>query len=121
MPATKINLKIEQGATYRKPFKWSTGSPPQPVNLTGWTARMQIRPQIESDEVLVSLTTENGGITISDPTTGVINLYLSAVATAAFGINDFAEAVYDIEMIAPNSDVIRIIYGNVGLSPEVTR
>ena len=115
MPAAKYKLKIEQGSTLRQPFIWKAGG--VPVNLTGWTGRMQIRPDVASSTVYATLTTANGGIVI-DGASGTFSLYMAAPQTAALS---FDTAVYDIELIALNGDVIRIIQGEVVVSPEVTR
>lgn len=116
MAAAKYKLKLEQGVTLRKPFTWRAAG--DPVILTGYKARMQIRPEIDSSAVLAELTTENGGILIEAPTTGTFVLYLDDVITAAL---EFDQAVYDVEMIAPNGDVTRVMQGVVTLSREVTR
>lgn len=115
MPAAKYKLKIEQGATLRQPFEWKAGG--VPVNLTGWTGRMQIRPDVASSSVYATLTTANGGISINGPA-GTFSIYMTASQTAALS---FDTAVYDLELIAVNGDVIRIIQGDVIVSPEVTR
>lgn len=117
MAASKLKLAIEQGATFRRRLTWKTGTPALPVNLTGYTARMQIRGELTDATVLLELTTENGGITLGG-TAGTIDLYISAVATA--GIT-WESGVYDLEMVASNSDVIRLVAGGVSVSPEVTR
>jgi hypothetical protein len=88
-----------------------------PVNLTGYTARMQIRATLDATVVIVSLTTENGGITLGG-TAGTLALLLTAVATAAF---TFSTAVYDLEIISAGGVVTRLLSGNVVLSKEVTR
>ena len=116
MPAAKLKLKIEQGATFRQSFDWSANG--SPVNLTGYTARMHMRNPIESPTIIHELTTENGGITFSDALAGKIELFISDADTSAF---NFDSCVYDLEMIAPNADVIRLIEGEVTLSKEVTR
>ena len=64
MAAGKLKLAIEQGATFRKLLTYKAGTPAVAVNLTGCTARMQIRSAITSPTVLVNLTTENGGIVL---------------------------------------------------------
>ena len=116
MPAAKLKLKIEQGATFRQSLNWSANG--APVNLTGYTARMQMRNPIESPTIIYELTTENGGITFPDVLAGKIELFISATDTSAF---KFDSCVYDLEMIAPNTDVIRLIEGEITLSKEVTR
>ena len=111
----KYNFTIKQGSTFRKPFQWIAGG--SPVDMTGWTARMQIRPEVDSEIVIAELTTEDGGITI-EPLEGKFNLYLSDVETSAFS---FEDAVYDIELVDQSGDVHRNIGGKIKLSPEVTR
>ena len=117
MPAGELDIYIEQGATFRKTLTWKTGSPATPVDLTGYSARLQVRAKIDDAEPLLSLTTENGGLALGT-TDGTIALYLSATATGALG---WKKGVYDLEMIAPNTDVIRLVAGSVAVSREVTR
>mgnify|MGYP000154895688 CR=1 FL=1 len=115
MAAFKVKLVIDQGSTFRKHLVWKAGT--VPVNLTGCTARMQIRSEVGSPDILASLTTENGGITLGG-TAGTIDLYLSPTATTLFTWED---GVYDMEFVLGNGDVVRKIVGTVKVSPEVTR
>lgn len=117
MSAVRYTILIEQGSTLRFPIGVTNPDANAPWDLTGCTARMQIRPSIASPEVIHSLTTENGGLTI-DGAEGVIMVEIDAVTTAAF---DFKAAVYDLELEKPDGDVIRLIEGKVKLSLEVTR
>lgn len=114
MSTTKSNLKIKQGATYRKKYVWSAGG--VPVDMTGWKGRMQIRRETKSKTYITELTTENGGIRLT--ANGEIDLYISDEDTAMFV---FEEAVYDLELVQPDGDVIRRLEGSVRLSDEVTR
>ncbi|MCU4601851.1 hypothetical protein [Acinetobacter ursingii] len=116
MPAAKLNLKIEQGATFRQTFDWTTNG--VPVNLTGFETRMQLRQPIDSPTIIHELTTSNGGIHFTDPLNGKFELFISNIDTAAF---NFSTCVYDLEMVAPNTDVTRLIEGTITLSKEVTR
>jgi len=117
MAAGKLKLLIEQGATFRKLLTWKAGVPAVPVDLTGCTARMQIRADITSTTPLITLTTENGGITLGD-TAGTIELYISDADTADI---TWTAGVYDLEIILANTDVRRLLYGTVTVTPEVTR
>ena len=87
-----------------------------PVDLTGFTARMQIRETIESTTTLVSLT-EASGITLGG-TAGTIGITIAATAPALL---DFASAVYDLEVVSAGGIVTPVAYGNVYLNDEVTR
>lgn len=119
MAAFKVKLVIDRGATFRHHFTWmqKVNTVVTPIDLTGYKARMQIRSEYESPVVLASLTTENGGITLGG-TTGTIDLFISNADTTTFA---WDSGVYDIEFVAPSTDVIRKIYGTVFVTPEVTR
>lgn len=88
----------------------------QPYDLTGVTARMQLRGKITDTDYIVELTTENGGIVI-DNVDKTITIVVSATATAAF---TFSSAVYSMELI-DGTEVIPFITGNITLEKEVTR
>ena len=114
MTAAVYTFAIEQGADYDKPLVWrdSTGNP---VNLTGYTARMQLRPSVSSDTVLLDLTTENGGITLGGAT-GEITLHFTESNTSPL----VKGGVYDLEMII-GGKVKRLVQGSITVSREVTR
>lgn len=114
---TKVNLKINQGETYRHTM-YLKDSQNQVVDITGHTARMQVRSRVDSADVLLELSTDNSGIIISNPTLGEFKLYISATTTA--NIN-WVYGVYDLEMVSPNEDVTRLIEGSVNVIKEVTR
>lgn len=115
MAAGNYDFYIEQGATFNQQFIWkdSTGAL---VNLTGYTARMQIRQTVSNDTVLLSLTTENGRISLGGAA-GTITLTLDAATSA--GIT-FSRGVYDLELIH-GGVVTRLLEGQVDVSKEVTR
>lgn len=117
MAAFKLNLSIDQGATFIKSVTWKTGKPAAPVDLTGCTARMQVRPKIDSTEVLVSLTTANGGITLGGAA-GTVAIRIEADVTEDF---TWKGGVYDLEIVFLDGTVRRLLAGGVSVSPEVTR
>lgn len=84
--------------------------------LTNHTARMQVRRTIDSTTPLITLTTENGRITINGAA-GLISLSISAADTAALT----SSGVYDLEIISSGGLVSRVIQGTFTLSLEVTR
>ena len=112
----KSKLSIYQGATFRK--RWTFTAPSgAAIDLTGCTARMQVRGKITDAAVLLSLTTENGGIALGGAA-GTIDLFVSAVDTAAI---TWTGGVWDLEIVYAGGDVTRLIGGSVSVSPEVTR
>lgn len=120
-PPTKVPLKIYQGATFFESWEWETsadeGATYTPVDLTGCTARMQVRAEVASATALLTLTTENGGISLGG-TAGTIELLVDAEDTAAI---TWDSGVYDLEIVYPGGQVTRLAYGSVTVSPEVTR
>lgn len=114
MSAIEYDFEIEQGATTHLRFVWkdSTGTP---VDLSTYTARMQLRKSVASSEVVLELTTENGGIILGG-STGTIDVVLTAVQTATISRN----GVYDLELVN-GPVVVRFAQGGYTLSKEVTR
>jgi len=88
-----------------------------PINLTGFTARMQIREKLTSDTVILELTTENAYINISN-VTKTITLVIPADVTALF---TFSTAVYSLELISSGGQVTPFCEGTITLVKEVTR
>ncbi len=88
----------------------------EPVDLAGYTARMQIRAKLEDSAIIKELTTENSGIII-DNTLKTITVTISATDTAAF---TFSTAVYSIELVK-GVVVTPFANGSVSLTKEVTR
>lgn len=88
----------------------------EPVSLTGYTARMQLRLKVNSSEVLLELTTENGGIVL-DPIGNTIKIVATAEQTQALS---FSSCVYSLEMIK-SGKVTQLVSGSISLEKEVTR
>lgn len=89
----------------------------QPVDLTGFIARLQVRDKLASDTVLLELTTENSGIVI-DTALKTITLVITATATAAF---TFTSGVYSLELQNAAGEVFPFTTGTVSVVQEVTR
>lgn len=89
----------------------------EPVDLTSYTARMQIRSKLESTTALLELTTENSGIVI-DNALKTITVKITAAATAAL---DWVSGVYSLELVSGSGVVTTLLTGNVTVKKEVTR
>jgi hypothetical protein len=116
MPAGNYDIYIEQGATLSLPIIWKD-SDGNVINITGYTARMQVRQTRPSTTVLLSATTENGKLVI-DGSNGKVTISLSATDTSAI---TWLTGVYDLELASPGGVVTRLIEGSVTVSQEVTR
>lgn len=110
------DLEIKQGATWVMEFYYvdSTGTA---INLTGYTARLQIRSDYEATSTLASLTSPSGGLVITGAS-GLVTATISAADTAALPAGQF---VYDLEIISSGGVVTRMAEGPGVISREVTR
>jgi hypothetical protein len=116
MTAATYDILIEQGATFRLNLIWKDSNN-TPVNLSGYSARMQIRRTHRSEDILLSLTSATGAITLGG-SAGTVNIIASATGTATLPAKD---SVYDLELASADGTVTRIIEGGVTITPEVTR
>ncbi|WP_270175218.1 hypothetical protein [Diaphorobacter sp. ED-3] len=112
----KLKFTIYQGATFRKRLMWKAPDG-TPIDLSGCTARMQVRAEVESPTVLLSLTTENGGLTLGGAA-GTVDLYVSDEDAGAI---TWDAGVWDLEIVHPSGEVTRLAQGSIAVSPEVTR
>ena len=115
MPAGQYDITCDQGATFSRVITWKNSNG-TPIDLTNYTARLQVRSNYPSSTVLLDLTTENGGITLGG-VLGTITLAATATATAAIAADEY---VYDLELIT-GSNVTRVVEGSFTVTPEVTR
>ena len=114
--AASYPITIEQGATFQLNLLWKDGLN-APINLTGYTARMQVRRKRADVSPLLNLTTENGGITLGG-SAGTIAVVATATLTAALPAKS---CLYDLELVSAAGVVTRLIEGSADVTPEVTR
>lgn len=115
MTAGRYDIEIEQGATWLRTITVEDPNG-EPINLTGYSARMQVRIGYDATSAILTLTSPDGGISI-DPLTGTLSLTASATQTAAMpaGIH-----VYDLELVI-GTTVDRLVAGRARVYPEATR
>ncbi len=115
MSAGRYDLKIEQGANFRRVItvKDSTGAV---IDFTGQTIRAMIRQTYGAAAALVSITCA------LDVDKNII-LTLTPVQTAALVANMLPSCPYywDLEVSASVSQVSRLLMGEVRVSPEATK
>jgi hypothetical protein len=115
MTAGIYNTTIDQGSVWSVVLVY-TDSNDTPVNLTGYTAAMQLRQNYNSDTAALTLTTTNGGITIVGAT-GTITITATATQT---GNLDPGFYVYDLELTS-GANISRLIQGQLTVAEQVTR
>lgn len=111
MAAGKYNILIQQGATFNLSVIMKDGYGAV-TDLSGYTARSQIREKVDSPTPLVTIT-----CSIPTPQNGRILMTIPAATTTAL---NYKSAVYDLE-IEKDGVIDRVLQGNAVLSKEVTR
>lgn len=113
MSAGIYNIKADQGSTFAFSFTITTND--TAWNLTGYTARMQVRASVQSTSTILSLVYPTD-ITLTN--TGIITITASASTMAVIPSGTF---VYDIEVESSSGIVTRLLQGKFIVTPEVTR
>lgn len=113
--AARYDIMCDQGSTLERTFVFRDANK-NPINNTGWSARMQVRPAFRSDQVYLNLSSEDGDMVLSGSNGEVL-------FTADAGTMQNIKAgnhVYDLELITPTT-VFKLIRGNFRVRPEVTK
>lgn len=141
----RANFVLPTGAHWTKDVQLLEADGTTPVDLTGYTARMQVRATPDASTKILDLSSENGRITIDGPngtvtvtipaaqlTEGPGGLDLSSITAPPAWVREVLEdltvfrgygkvAVYDLELVSAGGVVTRLLQGQVCFDPEVTR
>jgi Na+/serine symporter len=109
-----VNFVCPQGSTFRRTLTYTLDE--VPVNLAGYSSRLQVREAYYSTDPVVSLVS-GSGITMGG-SAGTIDILISASVTSQFPTGTH---VYDLEIVSPSNIVDRLIEGTFNVTPEVTR
>ena len=131
MAAGRYSFVIEQGATTNFEIQYKDSNN-NPINLSDYTGRLQIRSTFAQDngELFLTLSSSknpdgtgldfSGSNGTTPPTSDSIGIYIAACTSSALTFN---EAKYDLEIYSGSGHcpfTIRLLEGNVKLSKEVT-
>lgn len=95
----------------------SGGIATSPVNVTGYSARMQLRSLPQDADAVLTLTSAAGEITVTGQS-GQFDVHATAAQTGAI---DEGTYYYDIEVTSQAGIVTRLAQGQIVVTPEVTR
>jgi hypothetical protein len=115
MSAGIYNDTLDQGATYNLVVVYKDANN-TPINITGFSAFMQLRENFDSTVADLTLTTANGGISINGPL-GEITIIATAAQTTTLTSDYY---LYDLELVN-GSAVTRLLQGQITVNSEVTR
>jgi len=119
MTETLNFTRIDQGANFMREMRLLNHDTQEPIDLTGYSARMQIRYRTPSGDIAGTLdsTSQDPYITF-DRVNGVMRFNVPASVTMTWKPG---EVVYDCELTYPNGRVDRIFEGSTNIIAEVTR
>jgi len=115
----QYTLNIYKGATLDLTFTWKDSAGVL-VNLTGYTARLQVRESVDAAAFLLELTTTlvSGSGIVLGGAAGTIQLVAPATSTDDY---TWDEGVYDLELVSGAGVVTRLLQGPAKAWHEVTR
>lgn len=109
-----IDIVLYQGKTINFEIIWGGASP---INVAGFSARMQARQAASSTAILAEFSNSNGRISVGN-SNGKFTISMSAAESAllkpAFG-------VYDFEIVDTAGNVNLVMSGKFQIEPEVTK
>jgi hypothetical protein len=114
--AASNELTIDQYATFLTSFTWQTKSTGLPVNLTGYSAQLQIRHTAKDAAAVISLT-DSSGLDIDEPA-GKVSVEISAAATGALVPGKY---VWDLVLTSSAAKKKRLVGGVATVVVGVTR
>lgn len=115
MIAGIYNITCEQGSTFTRTFTILQNDGTV-YDLTGFSARMQIRRDYDSTTPIFTASILDGHITMS-VLFGEIHVDIPASTTATFA----RDGVYDLEIFNADGVVYKVVKGIFRLNLEVTR
>jgi hypothetical protein len=115
MTPGRYNITVYQGSTWVLEPQWKIGS--SYVDVTGYTAAMDVRYSPTSTTSIIELTSQNNRIIVGT-TDGKFTLQLNSATTTGLPAGSY---VYDLEITGTDGTVTRLLEGGFNVSPEVTR
>lgn len=115
MIPSELNLTIYQGANFREKYTWSYDG--VPVDLTGAKLIAHLRDEAQSPVLVFELSTDNGYISLVNPTQGEFELAIPAQLTEQM---NFDSCVFDLK--AELNGFVRPLFAGVAvLIPSPTK
>jgi hypothetical protein len=112
MTAATYNLNIDQGSDWA--IQLTLAEDGSPKDLTGYSARAQLRPTKTSSTLSATFT-----CTVTDAVNGIVRMALGNSTTASLTAGIY---YYDLEIYTSGDGVVtRLIEGQVTINQEVTR
>jgi len=114
-----VNITAENDADFYRSFVYqTTDAVPVPINLTGNTMRMGVRHRASDAEEDLLLTTENGGLTITDAVNGRFTLWITNEQLLQLDLTTFDHSLIRIR---PDGLRLRVWSGTLTVNAGASR
>jgi len=114
--AVSKNFEVDQNATFIFEVQYTLEDEVTPIDITGASAKMQVRDTQGGSKLAFTLTSPSGGITISGPQGKLIVKMTPTQTNKLF----YPKSSYDIMIIDSNGNKIKLLEGFMTLSRSVT-
>lgn len=114
--ATQKNWEVDQNTTFTFQVQYTEDDEVTPIDLTGASAKMQVRDIKSGSKLAFTLTSPAGGITIDGPN-GLVTVKATPTQTSKLF---FPKSAYDIMVIDSNGNKIKLLGGFITLSRSET-
>jgi len=114
--AVQKNWEVDQNTTFKFQIQYTQDDEVTPVDLSGATAKMQVRDTKGGSKLAFTLTSPLGGITIDGPD-GILDIVITPTQTNKLF---YPKSSYDIMVIDSNGNKTKIVEGFMTLSRSVT-
>ena len=114
-PAT-YNFDLPAASSLLKTFTYKRNG--AAVNLSGYTAKCQIRTSFDATAVILELSSANSGILLNNPTGSVI---LSASDTSISTSLVAGKYIYDIKLVSGAGFAFFLVGGSITITKTSTR
>lgn len=108
---------IPQGSDVSIPINYRTGDPIALVDLSTYSAKLQVRKDYNSP-VLIDLSTADGSILVSATSP---NLTLKFTPAKTVNMTVFDDLIYDLDITSSTGIITTILGGSFSISRQVTR
>lgn len=112
-------MSIYRGETFDVPLTFTDENGDE-LDLTGWSALLEIRPKLNSNTLYARLSTDPyvGGLTVApDEAAGVLRIRIESIYTADFS---WTTGEYDLRVTYANGDIDVPIRGKVSVGGRVS-
>ena len=113
--AVQKNFEVDQNTTFTFIVEYKDNND-TPINLTGATAKLQVRDTKGGTKLAFTLTSPSGGITIDGPN-GILTCKMTPTQTNKLF---YPKSSYDLMVTDTNLNKIKLVEGFLTLSRSVT-